>query len=533
MGVRMRRAAQVAIAFGLSAGAAAPSLARAETFFVDKAGGGLECTEAAPCATIGQALVASRAAAGTGDEIRVGPGLYAEQVSLNDANDAGLTLKGAGPGPDQAETPPGATTIRAPETNKGGAVLVTGGSGITVEDLRVEVPAGFINGAAVSLGAPRATLRNDQLQSAGDANTEAVYVLPGGAEASVLESRIRQTGTYRGVAIFGPQATVADSDVYAKDGQALDTENTPGTRVLRSRLATESGTVVTIRSPEAVIDSSLIVGGSEGLEAYAGFAASNAATLSNDTIDIGAPKQADSAIDVRSRAEGGATAAVTLVNSIALDGLEVAGTATAAISCFTSELEPKVETPAAGTISCGAEKGNSAGSPAALFVPGDDWHLRPGSPAVDSGAGRDALSATDLDGAPRVADGNGDGTAAIDRGAYELQPPAPIAAPPSNAFMIGKLKRNRRRGTATLQVKVPGPGGLVLEGKRVRRFSRVAAAAGVYSLKIAPGGKLARRLRSVGSARALVDVVFTPSGGTANMQSKKIRLIRRGRGSRS
>jgi hypothetical protein len=41
-----------------------------------------------------------------------------------------------------------------------------------------------------------------------------------------------------------------------------------------------------------------------------------------------------------------------------------------------------------------------------------------------------------------------------------LDPPSP-----SNAFSFGKLKRNKRRGTATLIVLVPGPGELALTGK--------------------------------------------------------------------
>jgi hypothetical protein len=51
-------------------------------------------------------------------------------------------------------------------------------------------------------------------------------------------------------------------------------------------------------------------------------------------------------------------------------------------------------------------------------VPGADFHLRAGSPAVDAGTNAD-LAPIDLDGVPRPADGNGDGSAIIDLGAYE------------------------------------------------------------------------------------------------------------------
>ncbi len=52
-----------------------------------------------------------------------------------------------------------------------------------------------------------------------------------------------------------------------------------------------------------------------------------------------------------------------------------------------------------------------------------DYHLLSWSPCIDKGETNHALVAgeTDLDGNPRVVDGNGDGTAIIDMGAYEFQ----------------------------------------------------------------------------------------------------------------
>jgi hypothetical protein len=51
-----------------------------------------------------------------------------------------------------------------------------------------------------------------------------------------------------------------------------------------------------------------------------------------------------------------------------------------------------------------------------------DYRLLPGSPIIDAGDPATAQGA-DLDGNPLVADGNGDGTARRDLGAFELQPP--------------------------------------------------------------------------------------------------------------
>ena len=66
-----------------------------------------------------------------------------------------------------------------------------------------------------------------------------------------------------------------------------------------------------------------------------------------------------------------------------------------------------------------AGEGNIDADP--LFVGGEDFHLQPGSPCIDAGTNSPAggLPPTDLDGNSRPVDGNGDGTAVADIGAYE------------------------------------------------------------------------------------------------------------------
>lgn len=53
----------------------------------------------------------------------------------------------------------------------------------------------------------------------------------------------------------------------------------------------------------------------------------------------------------------------------------------------------------------------------------DDLHLTAGSPGIDAGVEGYGTSATDLDGLDRVVDGDGDGLALPDAGAYEYCPP--------------------------------------------------------------------------------------------------------------
>jgi hypothetical protein len=75
----------------------------------------------------------------------------------------------------------------------------------------------------------------------------------------------------------------------------------------------------------------------------------------------------------------------------------------------------------------GQGQGNIGANP--RFVGPNDFHLRPDSPCIDAGTNANS-PATDKDGSPRPVDGNGDGRAVCDMGAYEYVPPRPAAVPP-------------------------------------------------------------------------------------------------------
>jgi hypothetical protein len=109
-------------------------------------------------------------------------------------------------------------------------------------------------------------------------------------------------------------------------------------------------------------------------------------------------------------------------------------------------------------------------------------------------------------------------------------------ATPSNTFSFGKLKRNRKKGTAKLPVTVPGPGMLTLSGKGVkpqrpgvagRSRARTVGAAGTVKLRIVARGKAKKKLLRTGSAKLKLTITFTPNGGSANAQPKTVRLKKR------
>lgn len=111
---------------------------------------------------------------------------------------------------------------------------------------------------------------------------------------------------------------------------------------------------------------------------------------------------------------------------------------------------------------------------------------------------------------------------------------------PTNAFKLGGPKINKRNGTATLSVKVPGPGVLKLRGNGIKPGRRVPSrssagssaarpvtAAGTVKLTVKPDKKTKRKLAKKGSAKVTVKITFTPTGGTANIKSKKLKLIKK------
>jgi hypothetical protein len=103
----------------------------------------------------------------------------------------------------------------------------------------------------------------------------------------------------------------------------------------------------------------------------------------------------------------------------------------------------------------------------------------------------------------------------------------------SNRFSFGKLKRNLQKGTATLGVKVPGPGALELGGKGLKPqrssggqafFRKTVSGAGSVKLTIRAKGTKKAKLDRAGKVKVKAKVTFTPNGGLPATQSRKIKL---------
>lgn len=116
-----------------------------------------------------------------------------------------------------------------------------------------------------------------------------------------------------------------------------------------------------------------------------------------------------------------------------------------------------------------------------------------------------------------------------------VPPPAPPLlpappAPPANTFTVGKLKQNKKNGTATLKVTVPGAGILTATDakkkspKRIKKVSVTSVAASTVTLKLKPTGAGKKTLKNTGKLQFRALLSFTPSGGAAGTQAFKGKL---------
>ncbi len=104
-----------------------------------------------------------------------------------------------------------------------------------------------------------------------------------------------------------------------------------------------------------------------------------------------------------------------------------------------------------------------------------------------------------------------------------VTPSTPDQPAPSNQFSLGRPKLNKKLGTASLPVTIPGPGTLVLSSNGVVEQKKTPTAAGTVTMRVKAKGQK-KELLATGRVRVRVKVTFTPTGGTAKSKSKTLIL---------
>lgn len=100
---------------------------------------------------------------------------------------------------------------------------------------------------------------------------------------------------------------------------------------------------------------------------------------------------------------------------------------------------------------------------------------------------------------------------------------------PTNAFSFRRITRDRRKGTATLEILVSNPGSVTLVGNglKAKRATKTVAVPGVVRFGIAVTGKRKKKLERTGKVSLQLDATFTPTGGDPAVQTLGIGLKKR------
>jgi hypothetical protein len=143
------------------------------------------------------------------------------------------------------------------------------------------------------------------------------------------------------------------------------------------------------------------------------------------------------------------------------------------------------------------------------------------SPVIDKGNSfglssdqRGVLRPIDFPAIPNAGDGS-------DIGAVELQP--------SNAFKLGKLKRNKKKGTAKQVVILPLPdaGSVTIKGKGLKTKTRQVTGAAKVKLPVIAKGKKRKALNASGKAKIKAQVIYNATGNAAKTLKRKLKLLKK------
>ena len=188
-----------------------------------------------------------------------------------------------------------------------------------------------------------------------------------------------------------------------------------------------------------------------------------------------------------------------------------------------------------GDAAAVAGPGNLLANPSFVDGAAADFRLRGDSPLIDRGF-PGAGSTGDLDGLPRPNDGNGDGAAVRDLGAFEYQRPASLPAVPDTSAplfrILSKRLRLTRRGRVAVVLRGPSNEtaisrasvGLRRKGRRLGRRSLSLRPSARTVVRVKLSRRSARRVRRAQRVRIVLAVSARDSAGNARTVRKRVTL---------
>jgi hypothetical protein len=373
---------------------------------------------------------------GVPDRVVIAAGTFTETGSFEPSGGKAETYEPYGPDPVVIEgSGPGATILTSGAT--GGSFVFNFASAFTrpatMRDLTVQIPASMEDGSGAGLQLDGSVLENVDIVS--------LNLGSQGIPSAVGPGNVFRNGELRGEA--GGSISQGWRPNSAVDGSSLLVEDSTIVGAGQALLNTGEGTQLTARRVRVI-----------GAQSHGGYVTGGTMTIENSVMTI------DDGVGLYTRPAGESATVnadqVTIVNSggddPAIEVTKVGGEGDAGVTVANSILRGfgsgyRVETPIGpgiGHVSLdirysnlvsGGTNVNGILDVATGYIDVDpllagDLSLPPGSPSIDAGDPAPAGLATDFLGAVRPTDGNGDGVARRDQGAFEYQSPAP---PPPTA----------------------------------------------------------------------------------------------------
>lgn len=489
---------------------------------------------------------------GVKDTIHVAPGVITDPGSIETDSGAADPLEIIGAGP--------AST--AVTTSSTGNIYVMniepGARATTVRDLTIRVPATTPDGLGGAMQARGATLDNVDVDVRNDGGDGISFVGGGvfrngrlaGSAGGKLGDAIRVNGAQSG------PLTVEDTHIDSPSwGIYADDADVPVT-VRRTVITTPLAYGVRATAGGSVAMSNSIITSQTGRPVTVLASAGGGASFTGDHLTIvglsGQPNPAV-AVEVGTGVAGNASALV--VNSIVrsfpstYDRKAPVGGATgnATIGFQHSNFAPTGASVGDGSVT---SSNGSNSDPQFAGTGTDPYRLKPGSPSIDRANPAAGGLAVDLLGAVRPRDGDGDGVARSDQGAYEYQPPAPadpgptapgtdpgVAPPPAapateppatapadtlapklSGLRLGKGVTRRKGGTIRFTLSEAARVDLrFTRGTRTVTL-RVNGRAGANTVRVAR--------RKLAAARWTLTVVATDAAGNRTSSARRITVRR-------
>lgn len=102
----------------------------------------------------------------------------------------------------------------------------------------------------------------------------------------------------------------------------------------------------------------------------------------------------------------------------------------------------------------------------------------------------------------------------------------PASSPSGAGLRLGKLVKNKKKGTARLTVTVGSAGAIALGGPAVQRVRGRTRAATKLILPVRAKGGARKKLAEKGRTKLKLAVTFMPSGGKAEVKRRTVTLVR-------